>query len=374
MTQRPKIAILASFPVWLVNKEYPAAGNHYATWLPSLCDAFAEQQDFEIHWIILRPNQKKVHHFTSKKQNFHVLPRTKKTLGLYSLYLHDRWLIRKTLQQIKPQLVHAWGNEDCYGLAGGDFKGAKLLSIQGLIRLCVKLSPMAKFEQRHSLYEAYSIQRYKEITGESPYCVEHAKKINPTAHIQQFDYAVESHFFEHQRELSKKPTFLFAGTGTPRKNAQLLIKAFSSPLLQHCELKLAGIPPNKDFPDNIIGLGRVSRTKMAELMAETWGLLIPSLTETGPTVAKEARVMGLPVILSTECGCQQYVKHGESGFVISPQDLDGMIQSILELAHSKEKNLQMGSVEQNQIRSLLTAENMYLQIRFIYNRIINTTV
>lgn len=369
MSAPKKIAILAKFPIFLVNEKYPTDKGHYATWLPSLCDAFEHQNNFEIHWITLYPNLKKADEFNAKNQFFHVLPRTKKTIGLYSLYLYERRLIKQCIKRIKPDLVHAWGNEDCYGLAGGDFAGSKLLTIQGLLTRCVKLSPMNRFSRHQSLYEPYSIQRYANVTAESPSAVANAQAISPKSHIQQFDYAVELPFFALERNLSAKPYFLFAGTNTPGKNVKLLIAAFSSPQLAHIELKLAGIQPEDHFPPNVHALGRVPRQKMAELMSETWGLLTPSLTETGPTVVKEARVMGIPCIVSDECGSKQYVTEGKSGFIINSQDIESMIQHILTLSKSEEINLSMGTFEQDKCRHKLSKEHMLERINDIYHQL-----
>jgi len=53
-------------------------------------------------------------------------------------------------------------------------------------------------------------------------------------------------------------------------------------------------------------------------MASVWCLVHASLIGTGSTVVKEARVAGLPVILTTECGSKRYIEESTSVFIISP--------------------------------------------------------
>ena len=71
-------------------------------------EAMANSSDFEIHRIVLDASVKKELTFTDKGAVFHVLPRTKKTIGLYTRYIWDRWQVSRCLKKIKPDLVHAW--------------------------------------------------------------------------------------------------------------------------------------------------------------------------------------------------------------------------------------------------------------------------
>lgn len=71
-------------------------------------------------------------------------------------------------------------------------------------------------------------------------------------------------------------------------------------------------------------------------MSQAWCLVHLSKADTGPTVVKEARVMGLPVILTDACGSKQYVEHNKSGFIVSPCDIESIVKSVLYIIESKE--------------------------------------
>lgn len=372
MSNKPKIAILANFPYWLIDDSFPVFKGHYATWLPALSDIFSENNDFEIHWVTLSKATPTAIHRKINNQYFHILPRARKMIGLYTAYCYDRLKIKSCLRSIKPDLVHAWGNEDCYALAASDFRGKKLLSIQGILNFCSKYSHLGKYLQRHRFYEKRAIRQFQFISTESELACEIIKSIAPKSQVQLFEYAVESAFFTRPRKRSAKKTFLFAGSNTINKNVQLLIKIFSRADMAHLELKLAGIAPDafKNLPANVKPLGRVGREKMIELFAETWGLLVVSFAETGPTVAKEARVMGVPVIISSGCGSQQYVVHGESGFIIDPNDEELAQKAMLDLAQSEELNDQFGCAHWEDCKQRLDKKNMYQQIKKMYQHIL----
>lgn len=373
MSDKPKVAILANFPYWLVDDNYPVFKGHYATWLPELYQAFGDSDDFEIHWVTLSKSITTAIHKEINNQHFHILPRARQMIGLYTAYCYDRLQIKSCIKSIQPDLVHAWGNEDCYALAAGDFRGKKLLSIQGILNYCCQYTYLGKYLQRHRLYEKRAIRRFKYITAESELACNIIRSVAPKSQVQLFEYAVEQSFFQSQRQRGEKKTFLFAGSNTTNKNVRLLINVFSQLEMAHLELKLAGIDAKElpPLPSNIKAIGRRNRDEMVELLQETWGLIAVSFAETGPTVVKEARVIGAPVIVSSGCGSKQYVVHGQSGFVVKANDEEAIKKAILHLAQSREANDQLGLYDLAHCQERLSRDAMLKNIKKIYQDIIN---
>lgn len=368
--RKQKIAILSNFPVWLFNDEIPASPGHYAVWLPPLVKAFTEYRNFEIHWVTLSKSIKKPNRFVYKEQHFHVLPCASRTLGLYTLYIQDRFNIYKELKKISPELIHSWGTESVYGLCGKDYSHncVWVHSVQGLLKSYIERGPMPRFFRHHSIYEAGVLRACNHITTESPWAAERVKDIASLAEPTIFEYAVEERFFNQTRQLAEIPTCLYCGTNTPIKNLQCAISAFSSSALSHVKLELAGVEPGiiRNLPPNIVPLGRISRDQVVEKLAKTWCLVHPSKADTGPTAAKEARVMGVPVILTTECGSKQYVEPGKSGYIISPDDIKSLIAGVLDITSSKERCLQMGAYNQLRCREKLSIQKMIATLDTIY--------
>ncbi len=369
----PRIAILANYPVWLLeDSPVPPFKGHYATWLTALAEAFGQQADFEVHWVTLSKALREPVCLERMGQHFHILPRASRTIGLYTFYLHDRRLIARELRRIRPVLVHSWGNEDCYALCGRDFKGHKLLSVQGALRTCVRTGTMASFMRCQSWYEPLTVAAHPWVTTESPWAEQCIRKLSSKPRFFHLEYAVERRFFGVERVLNMSPRCLFAGSDIPLKNVDLLIRAFSRPELSHLELRLAGVDAasRPNLPPNITCLGRIDRDAMVRELASTWCLVHPSLADTGPTVVKEARVMGIPVILTDCCGSQQHVVEGQSGFIHAAHDDEGFARSVLTVTNDAETSLRMGAYGREECRHALSEELMYSTLTNIYRTIL----
>ncbi len=373
--KRQVIAILANYPIWDVDKRIPESLDHYAVWLTALSEALAHQDRYDIHWVTLHRGTAAPYSVQAKGQTFHFLPRTKRVLGLCTAYFAERRTMKKVLNTIKPDLVHAWGTEDCYGLAAKDIRGCKkLLSVQGFISAYKKYGKMPYFHLVHHLYESTILNAFEHITVESPWAQEQVSQVYPTADYILWDYAVEELFFSAQRNPSSTPVCLFAGSDTHVKNVPQLIHVFSTPELSHIELRLSGFPHGRyfDLPDNIKVVGRVSREEMKSEYEKAWCLVQPSLADTGPTVVKEARVVGLPVILTENCGSKQYVEEGLSGHIIPIHDDAALMKAVLHVCSSREQTLEMGLNRRYECRSALSSLQMYEKMFSIYSRLLDS--
>lgn len=361
-----KIVLLADFPLWIINEDFPASSGHYGVWLVALFHALSEEKHLEVHWVVVSKRVSKTCLFEREGQFFHVVPRWKKTIGLYTGYLYERRQIARMLKEIQPDFVHSWGTEDVYALAGVDYKGKKLLSLQGVLTACCECAPMPRFVRGQAFWERYALRRCVHFSTESAWARDRILEINPKACVTLVEYGVEKLFFDEIRCISNKPSCFYAGSINLLKGVPDLIEIFSSPELSHIELRLAGDGElinslkNKSTP-NIVWLGRLSRQEIVKELARSWCLIHPSRADTGPTIVKEARVIGLPVIVTEDCGAKQYIIEGKSGFVIPVGDKKTMRDSILYIMSSRENSLLMGAYDQERcrvaLRPQLTVQN-----------------
>lgn len=374
---KPRIAILADYPAWTVLPELPRRKGTFPVWLTALHQALAEQREFEIHWITASKNVDAATTIEANGQYFHLFPRARKTIGLFTGYLWDRAIIRKRLSQIRPSLIHAWGTEDVYALAGLDYPAQRLLSIQGLLNAYAERGPISPFERRQRLWERHALKRYKHMTAESPWSRERVLETAPGARVELVEYGVEQPFFRLERKPSATPVFLYGGLLSLLKGTDTLLQAFSSSALAHVELRLAGNGNAADLlegelPPNIRPLGPLDRAAMTAQMEEAWCLVHPSRADTGPTIAKEARVAGLPVILTEDCGSKQHVDPGLSGFVIPPGDVDALIQAVLNIASSRDQALDMGEHGRAACRECLRPERTASRFLQLYRCLLSS--
>ena len=62
------------------------------------------------------------------------------------------------------------------------------------------------------------------------------------------------------------------------------------------------------------------------------GFVLPTLYDPCPNAALEAFASGLPVVTSTTCGAQEWVRDGENGWVVDAVDEAGLALRLDDLA------------------------------------------
>jgi glycosyltransferase involved in cell wall biosynthesis len=346
-----RIAILAVFPLHVIPglEGYPPRG-HYATWLPQLCQAFAAQSEFELHWIFTTRQVPAMEPIRWLNQTFHPL-HVPGRLRMLRGFRADVRAIRARLKEIQPALVHAWGTEDCCGLAAAGAGYPWLLSMQGLLGEYVKRSPMHPFVQLQALYERYVFSRAREISVESKWGRDVLTRRAPRAHLHLVEYGVPALFYETTWAPDPaRPRALFIGTPEPRKGIEDAVRAFADPRLAQTELHIVGDRGSsyaqkleRESPPNIRWLGKKSREETAEALRQAWCLVLPTRADTSPNVVKEARVVGLPVVTTPHGGQSDYIHHGENGYLVEPGDIPALGDALSRLLGNYELTREMGA-------------------------------
>jgi glycosyltransferase involved in cell wall biosynthesis len=132
--------------------------------------------------------------------------------------------------------------------------------------------------------------------------------------------------------------FTIVARYVPKKNLFLALEAYSlyrSQVDAPHELHLAGYGPlegelrrrAKDLrlEKLVVFRGSISNRAVCALLAKTSVLILPSVEEQFGNVVIEAQAMGLPVIVSENCGCLDHlVRSGVNGFVVEPDNSIGL--------------------------------------------------
>jgi starch synthase len=152
---------------------------------------------------------------------------------------------------------------------------------------------------------------------------------------------------------SRKPAplntlkFLFAGSLRPRKGFPLLLEAWRQLPANHgAELWVVGggnIPTSvrSSMPSNIRFFGHLPQSHLAELFRQCHLFVFPSYFEGLAQVQIEAAASGLPVIGTENSGCEEIVRHGETGLVLPTGDVDALRESITFFLSEPEHALTM---------------------------------
>jgi glycosyltransferase involved in cell wall biosynthesis len=267
---------------------------------------------------------------------------------MLTCYLKEIIQIRKTLGTIQPDLVHSWGSEDVCGL-GGAFGGIerRLFTLQGCLTEYLRLLGGGALFRLQALYEKPVIKCFSHGTAETPAAAELLQSINSDMAIKLVDYGVNHEFFEATWDPAPCPVVAFVGSVSQRKGIHDLIAIARLPAFSNIRFIILGdgdllIGLREHAPKNVRWLGRCDRVEVIHQLSSAWCLFMPTYADTGPTVVKESRVMGLPVVTTTGAGASCYVEEAKSGFVTAPGDIESMSRALLQVCSSSDVCLAMG--------------------------------
>lgn len=144
------------------------------------------------------------------------------------------------------------------------------------------------------------------------------------------------------RRRSERPTFLFAGRFAPEKGLEILLDAFARARrsLPEARLRLVGDGPlapdlgglsrRYGIDDAVDVIGWCDQAQLDALMAETWGVVVPSVwAEPFGLVALDAIVRGVPVIASDAGGLREIVEDGVSGLLVRRGEVEPLAAALV---------------------------------------------
>ena len=168
-----------------------------------------------------------------------------------------------------------------------------------------------------------------------------------------YDDAAEAAKFQEKRKEIGVPNdkilIISAGELIERKNHEVIIKALAKLKDKNIFYAIAGKGPLKEYlinladkcgvSENVLFLG--FRTDVFELYHVADISAFPSKIEGLGLAGVEAMAAGIPLVSSNVHGILDYVIDGETGFAISPKDVDGFALAIKELAEDENLREQM---------------------------------
>jgi len=168
---------------------------------------------------------------------------------------------------------------------------------------------------------------------------------------------------------SSKPSYkvlLYVGRFSPEKNLAFLLRAFrkvrQNPEDPRMVLDLVGYgplePELRRLTDDL-GIsslvhfrGKFPQAELLPLYRSADAFILPSLVEPWGLVANEAMLCGLPVMVSTQCGCAADLIRPETGWAFSPWDEGGLVSLLEKIAETPREAL----AEKGRVARELAAE------------------
>ena len=376
---KPRIAILADVPLGMLAgiEGFAKPTSHYATWLEALIPAFENVDDLDLHWITFSKEVRKITTRRALGQDFTILPRYKKLLSMVTAYCWETWKVARLLKEIAPDVIHAWGCEDVYGLAGARASHpAKLFTLQGCLSECLKNEPYPKTLMKlQASFERKTIRAFSNGIGESEISTGHLTRIHPEMKTEVIDYGVDRDFFDADWNPSEKPTVLFAGTVCGPKGIVELVEVMRKPEFAGVTLEIAGEGSlleelkGKEI-SNVKCLGRLSRPVLVKAMERAWVLAIPTYADTGPSIVKEARVLGLPVVTTDAAGASHYISDSEAGRVIPVGEVESLAEALKEVTASREACIEIGRKGWSEHREVFRPTSAALKFADLYRALV----
>ena len=135
-----------------------------------------------------------------------------------------------------------------------------------------------------------------------------------------------------------RPRIGYVGRLAPQKRADRLVEAFGR-MREPAFLVVVGDGPDRERVQALAaGLPRthltgfVEHTAVPAVLASLDVLVLPSAYEEMGSVLTEAMASGLPVVASDVGGIPEVVRHGETGLLVPPGDVDALATALDRLA------------------------------------------
>jgi glycosyltransferase involved in cell wall biosynthesis len=299
-----------------------------------LAQALAAQKNCEIHVVTLDPTLQTTEISQWGDVIVHRLPRGRTPLFWFVAGAGGR-LVRKYIEGLSPTLVHA---HDTFGIITCEMSLSRILTIHGFIHEDTLFQGGAPARLRAVYWKRLELEawaRYRHIISISPYVKERLKDM-ADAVIHEIENPVDARFFHLKRE-EETGTIFSAASICERKNTLGLVRSFAK-LKQrghNYRLKLVGpitepaygrklsrLIADEQLGDSIELMGAISREHVRAELGRASLFALLSLEEGAPMVIAEAMAAGVPVVASNRCGMPYMIDHGETGFLVEPDESD----------------------------------------------------
>lgn len=363
-----KIAWLTPYPVsqlgdalkWGIHR----TSGHPCSWIMNLSKALAEDTSTELHLLTFSPWVVRSQVVEKNGMFIHVIksgipflyrgyPDWFRIDAKMSYFLESK-KIRKELAVIKPDLVHAHGTENQYGLAAMRSGYPYLLSIQGIIAEFNKTDPSAYFDIMQPKEELV-VKKSRYFTCRTHFDTSFVQRLNPHAKIFDIPEAMNPIFFKEQWSVPEEYRVLFIGGGLRRKGLHELIEAMgvvvksipeaSVDVVGACSLAQQEILHKmaNEYGVPIRFHGFMNAESIAQLHRQCRLFVLCSSNENSPNTLAEAMVSGMPVVSYNVGGVSSMFSDGDSGVLVKPHDVNSLAEKIYKLLDSRELSQRMGN-------------------------------
>lgn len=276
---------------------------------------------------------------------------------------------RSILLRLSADLVHC---QDNMGLAVAALTAGcrkRIFTVHGVksVEASVWKGPEYWSHKFDALLESVIRRRYNDVIAVSPYVHQF---LHRGVRIHDVANPVGRIFFETSHMDASASSVLFVGSLTRLKRPFDLIKAFAQVVQLKRDASLCLVGPVEDRKyqkemesyiqkkklSKVSFRGSLSQTEVAQLMAGSTVLVLPSVHENTPMVIAEAMAVGLPVVASAVGGIPMMIDDDVTGFLFEAGNIETLAQTLNRVLSDEALRLRVSRNARHMASSLYSPE------------------
>ena len=347
--QRLKVAVVIAFPT---DPARPHGGVEAVS--VNLVPALARRPDLEVHVVTHADNLPETTVQTWEGATIHRLPAPRGSMLLRAIGA-GRKQITGYLNALKPDVVHA---HDTYGLMVKGLARPRVFTIHGFIHEDTRYGGGAGAWVRSQLWQRIETAGWADqphIISISPYVRERLRGI-VSGEIHDIENPISALCFQVPPQRGQGLIFS-AAVICQRKNTLGLLEAFArlDRTGKAGRLRLAGPVVEPEYGrrveefirqnsllEKVTLLGSINAAKVREELAAADAFALLSYEEGAPMGVAEAMAAGVPIVTSNRCGMPYMVRHGETGFLVQPDDASAAADCLGRILHEPGLGARLG--------------------------------
>jgi glycosyltransferase involved in cell wall biosynthesis len=349
MSRRRRIAIVTSFPA---DTATPRGGVEAVS--VTLVDALMAFDDLEIDVVTTDPGRTSPAITAWKRAKVHRLPQQAGRI-LVDATGPGRRQMQRYLEQLRPDVVHA---HDVYGLMVQGLDVPRVMTIHGFIYGDTMVSSGRFKILRSWLWKRAEFRAWRDhqhIVSISPYVRERLIGV-ARGKVHDIENPIAPACFDVERREQGLIVFS-AAVICRRKNTLALVEAFARVVKAGADarLRLAGPVTEPSYgaaverrihelglDARVDRLGSIDAAAVRRELAAASVFALVSLEENAPLGIEEAMAAGVPVVASNRCGMPYMVQHGETGYLVDPEQVEDITRRLTTLVEDARLRRVMG--------------------------------
>ncbi len=333
-----KVAMVGPYPV-----DGVATGGIAAV-SAALADALRQLDDIDLHIVTASAGD------ASTTPSTHLI-RDSGRWRRVTMYRAERAAIARTLRELRPNVVHAQG-QNFFAIGALDAGVPTVVTLHGMLaREAGIIDSRSRWSERlskrirgrfNARFEAATLRRARDIIVISPFV---ARTIagRTQARLHAIANPVDDAFFGLP-DAQQDGRLLYAGTLEPRKGLHDLIEAVRQLHGRgvHAQLRIAGADADPGYAaslreaasglgDAVRFLGVISQQQLFDEYAAAALVVMSSVEETSPMLLQQAMAAGKASVAPAVGGIPDLIEDGVTGRVVAPAEPAALARSIEEL-------------------------------------------